>query len=134
MTCTLIFVFWLNSKKSANICQKHCLDPSWREFYHNSDSSIGIITRGLRPLVIIPILHESLVVFCRTWYPLYGIYSVLHTDFITLNLRYWVEIFLFSPWASHFYERHTHIPRKGFTHCTLGFNLIIKAGCSCSND
>ena len=29
------------------------------------------------------------------------------TDFITLNLRYWVEIFLFSPWASHFYERHT---------------------------
>ena len=38
MTCTLIFVFWLNSKKSANICQKHCLDPYWREFYRNADS------------------------------------------------------------------------------------------------
>ena len=37
--------------------------------------SIGIITRGLRPLVIIPVLHTSLVVFCHTWNPLYGIYS-----------------------------------------------------------
>ena len=39
VTCTLIFIFWLNSKKSANVGQKYCLDPSWREFYHNADSS-----------------------------------------------------------------------------------------------
>ena len=60
--------------------------------------SIGIITRGLRPLVIIPILHSwlplPLVVFHDTQNPLYGNLPILLSLIYSLlsNVTYWLTL------------------------------------------